>query len=236
MESVLKIDGLTKRYGKLTALNAVDLELAPGRIIGLMGPNSSGKTTLLKLCAGLLTPNAGSILVNGESVGHKTRAVAAYLPDKLYMKRSWKVRRLIRYFRDFYRDYDRGWAENTLQELGIPLKARFGRLSRGDREKVQLVLTMARRAKLYLLDEPVGGVDPASREQILNTVIKGRDPEATVLLCTHLIAESEPILDEFVFLGKGSVVRTGTMEEFRQEPDQTLEALFREVFACSGSF
>lgn len=232
MEGILKALGVTKRYGSNTALAGVDLELPRGEIIGLLGPNGSGKTTFLKLCAGLLTPTAGSIEIDGQHVGAETKSIVSYLPDRTYLQNGQRVKEQLDFFQDFYADFDRHRAEEMLRSLQISPDARFGSLSKGNREKVQLVLVMSRRAKLYLLDEPIGGVDPAARDYILNTIVSNYDPEATVVISTHLIADVEPILDGFIFLHQGKVRRTGLAAQAREESGKTLDELFREVFRC----
>jgi len=236
MESVLSVRALTKRYGALKALDELSLELPQGKIVGLLGPNGSGKTTLLKLCAGLLTPDFGHIAVCGEPVGIKTRSLVSYLPDRTYLSNSQTVAEQLALFADFYEDFDMERARAMLQALNISPKARFGTLSKGTREKVQLVLVMSRRARLYLLDEPIGGVDPAARDYILNTIVQNYEPTATVLISTHLIADVEPVLDEFLFLHKGKLIRSGSVDAVREETGKSLDQLFREVFACLVSF
>ena len=229
---VLRASELTKRYHGTPALDGMTLSLPKGRIIGLLGPNGSGKTTFIKLAAGLLTPSAGSIQICGEPAGPATKALVSYLPDRSYFNRQRTVEELLDLFRDFYADFDRPRAEKMLSALGISQKARLRTLSKGNQEKVQLVLVMSRRAKLYLLDEPIGGVDPAARDYILNTIITNYDPEATVLISTHLIADVERVLDEFVFLNEGRVIRSGSADEVREETGKSLDQLFREVFQC----
>ena len=230
--NVLTASGLIKRYHGTPALDGVTLSLPKGRIIGLLGPNGSGKTTFIKLAAGLLTPSAGSVEICGAPVGPNTKALVSYLPDRSYLGRQRTVAELLDLFRDFYADFDRPRAEEMLSALGISQKARLRTLSKGNQEKVQLVLVMSRRAKLYLLDEPIGGVDPAARDYILNTIISNYDPEATVLISTHLIADVERTLDEFLFLHNGRVVRSGNVDEVREETGKSLDELFREVFQC----
>lgn len=232
METVLHLQNLTKKYGGFTALQQITCEIPKGRIVGLLGPNGSGKTTLLKLVAGLLTPTAGSICVCGMPVGTASKSLVSYLPDRTYFSNNQTVRQQIQLFEDFYPDFDRQRAETMLYTLGIGLNARFGTLSKGNREKVQLILVMSRRAKLYLLDEPIGGVDPATRDYILNTIVHNFDPEAAVVISTHLIADVEPILTDYLFLNNGRIVRGGVAEEARQESGKSLDALFREVFQC----
>lgn len=235
MEGILQTENLTKRFGTLTALDNLSLTLPAGKIIGLLGPNGSGKTTLLKLCAGVLTPTKGSVAICGLPVGRETKSLVSYLPDRTYLSGGQRVGEQLDYFQDFYPDFDRARAEAMLADLGISPKARFQTLSKGTREKVQLVLVMSRRARLYLLDEPIGGVDPAARDYILSTIITNYDPGATVLISTHLISDVEQVLDEFVFLHRGQVIRSGGVEAVREETGGTLDKLFREVFQCLPS-
>ncbi|MBU5451817.1 ABC transporter ATP-binding protein [Pseudoflavonifractor sp. MSJ-30] len=230
--AVLKATGLTKSYGGTRALDGLELELPQGKIVGLLGPNGSGKTTFLKIAAGLLTPSAGELTICGREIGPETKAVVSYLPDKTYLNRQQRITEILEFFQDFYRDFDRERAENMLSALRIDTSARLKTLSKGNQEKVQLVLVMSRRAKLYLLDEPIGGVDPAARDYILNTIITNYDPSATVLISTHLIADVERVLDEFVFLSHGRIVRQGSTDETREETGKSLDELFREVFRC----
>ena len=232
MDCILRADGLTKRYGAIAALDNLSLELPAGKIIGLLGPNGSGKTTFLKLCAGLLTPTRGTVEICGKPVGQQTKALVSYLPDRTYLSGGQRVGEQLDFFQDFYTDFDRQRAETMLADLGISTGVRFQTLSKGTREKVQLVLVMSRRAKLYLLDEPIGGVDPAARDYILHTILTSYDPEATVVISTHLIADVEPVLDAFVFLQQGFVVRSGDVAQAREESGKSLDELFREVFRC----
>ena len=230
--AVLKATGLTKAYGGTRALDGLDLELPAGKIIGLLGPNGSGKTTFLKIAAGLLTPTAGAVTICGQKIGPDTKAAVSYLPDKTYLNPQQKISEILDFFQDFYADFDRARAEQMLSALHIDLQARLKTLSKGNQEKVQLVLVMSRRARLYLLDEPIGGVDPAARDYILNTIITNYDPSATVLISTHLIADVERVLDEFVFLSQGRILRQGSTDEAREETGKSLDELFREVFRC----
>ena len=237
MEQVLTVTNVTKRYRKNgePALDNFTLELPKGKIVGLLGTNGSGKTTLLKLCAGLLTPENGTIRVCDIPVGADTKMLVSYLPDRTYLRNNQKIKEQLDYFQDFYLDFDRERAEAMLANLNIDLNARFGSLSKGNKEKVQLVLVMSRRAKLYLLDEPIGGVDPAARDYILQTIISNYDPEATVLISTHLITDVEPVLDEFVFVHQGHIVQQGTVDAVREETGKSIDELFREVFRCLAS-
>ena len=230
--AVLKATGLVKNYGGTRALDGLELELPQGKIVGLLGPNGSGKTTFLKIAAGLLTPSAGEVTVCGRKIGPETKTVVSYLPDKTYLNRQPPSCECLDCFLDFYAEYDRTRAEEMLDVLHIDPNAKLKTLSKGNQEKVQLVLVMSRRARLYLLDEPIGGVDPAARDYILSTIINNYDPSATVLISTHLIADVERVLDEFVFLSQGKVIRQGNTDETREETGKSLDELFREVFRC----
>ena len=232
METVLSTSGQSMRYTNKLALDKLTLDLPQGKIVGLLGPNGSGKTTFIKLAAGLLTPTEGTITICGQSIGPATKAIVSYLPDRPYFSRQMTVAQQLDFFQDFYADFDRSRAETMLDALGIRLDAKFRTLSKGTQEKVQLVLVMSRRAKLYLLDEPIGGVDPAARDYILNTIISNYDPSATILISTHLISDVERVLDEFIFLYQGNVVRSGNADETREETGKSLDELFREVFRC----
>lgn len=235
MDSVLKTTGLTKCYGRVPALDNLNVELPQGKIIGLLGPNGSGKTTFIKIAAGLLTPTNGEMTICGERIGPGSKALVSYLPDRCCFGKQRKVTELLDFFGDFYEDFDRARAERMLLALGIDMEARLRTLSKGTLEKVQLVMTMSRRARLYLLDEPIGGVDPAARDYILNTIINNYDPRATVLISTHLISDVEQVLDEFLFLHQGRVIRQGQVDAVREETGKSLDELFREVFKCLPS-
>lgn len=232
MTDVLTASGLTMRYHKTLALDNLNLSLPKGKIVGLLGPNGSGKTTFLKLAAGLLPPTEGSVTICGEAIGCKSKALVSYLPDRPYFRKSMRIREQLDYFQDFYEDFDRNRAEKMLKDLHIDPEKRIKTLSKGNQEKVQLVLVMSRRAKLYLLDEPIGGVDPAARDYILNTIIANYEPEATVVISTHLIGDVERILDEFIFLHNGHIIQRGEADVVREGTGKSLDQLFREVFAC----
>ena len=212
MNDLVVCSGLTKRFGALTALDHVDLHLNSGRIVGLLGPNGSGKTTLIKLMSGLLRPTEGNISIAGYPIGPQSKAVVAYLPDKMFYANWMKAEDLIDLFADFYADFRRERAEAMCAALGIGMRASVKSMSKGTQEKLQLILVMSRDAKLYLLDEPIAGVDPAARDFILRTILTNYTPESTILLSTHLIADIEPVLDETVFLKEGRVVRHGEVE------------------------
>ncbi len=230
--NILECQGLTKHYGGFAAVRDLDITLPRGKIIGLLGPNGSGKTTLLKMAAGLLRPSRGRVLIDGKEPGPETKAVVSFLPERTYLSPWMTAKDCMDFFADFYTDFERSRAEEMLHRLGVPENAPIRTLSKGTREKVQLILVMSRRAQLYLLDEPTGGVDPASREFILNTIIANYDSEATVLISTHLIADVENILDEFLFLKEGRVVTYASTEGLRADMGKSVDEYFREVFRC----
>lgn len=231
MAAILECRQLVKKYGSFQALNGIDLELPSGKIIGLLGPNGSGKTTLIKLASGLLQPTSGEILIDGKKPGVETKRIVAYLPERNYLDDRMTVNDMLKFMQDFYEDFNMEKANEMLNHLDIDPKAKFKALSKGNREKVQLILVMSRDAKLYLLDEPIGGVDPASRDYILDTIIKNYNKDATVILSTHLIADIEPVLDEFVFIRKGDMIRHDTVAAVLEQ-GETVDSLFREVFRC----
>ena len=233
MSKVLTCEKLTKVYGKeKTALDGIDLELDFGRIVGLLGPNGSGKTTLLKLANGLLQPTEGRIRIAGMAPGPETKELVSYLPDADWLPDWMRVEQLVEMFREFYADFDPAKANEMLTRLELEPKARLKTLSKGSKEKVQLILAMSRAAKLYLLDEPIGGVDPAARDYILSTILNNYSRDATVILSTHLIGDIEPILDEAVFLKDGRVFAHRNAEELRETEGMSVDAYFREVFKC----
>nr|WP_314114682.1 ABC transporter ATP-binding protein [uncultured Leptotrichia sp.] len=227
---ILKCTNLSKTYDFDNALNNVNLSIETGKIIGLLGPNGSGKTTFIKLLNGLLKPTEGEILINGQNPGVETKKIVSYLPDKNYLDNSKTVNAILQLFADFYDDFDREKAQNMLKDLGIDITRRFKLLSKGMKEKVQLILVMCRRAKLYLLDEPIAGVDPAARDYILNTVIKNYNREATVIISTHLIADVEKVLDEAIFISKGEILLYQDVKSIINEHNKTVDEYFREVF------
>lgn len=232
MESIIECKGLTKKYGLKTALNAINLNLGKGRIIGLLGPNGSGKTTFIKLLNGLLTATTGSITVDGKPLSIDTKKIISYLPDKDYLGNEMNFNECARLFSDFYEDFDKEKAFNMLAKLNIDPKAKFKFLSKGNREKAQLILVMSRKAKVYVLDEPIAGVDPAARDYILNTIVNNVEGDSTVILATHLIADVEKILDDVIFINKGEIILNDTAEHIREEKGKSIDGLFREVFKC----
>lgn len=232
MQYSLECKQLSKFFGGIKALSNVDIKLEKGKIVGLLGPNGSGKTTLLKLAAGLLKQNAGEILIDGNIPGEQTKSMVSYLPERNFLNPSMKVYETLDMFSDFYADFDRARAEEMLDSLHIDANLKYKSLSKGTKEKVQLVLVMSRRARLYLLDEPIGGVDPATRDYILNTIVSNYAENATVLISTHLISDVEKVLDEFLFLKYGEVVLHSTADEVRAQFGKSVDEYFREVFKC----
>ena len=228
--SLMTCEGLTKYYDHSLALDHIALSVDEGRIVGLLGPNGSGKTTLLKLANGLLTPSGGTITIGGFRPGRETKSFVSYLPERTYLAGWMKVVQLLDFFCDFYPDFDRERAERMLTALEISPKLRIKQMSKGTREKVQLILVMSRRARLYLLDEPIGGVDPATRDYILRTILANRHEGSSVLISTHLIADVEGILDDVIFINKGHVALQSSVEEIHTQRQTTVDALFREVF------
>ena len=229
---VLECKGLTKRFGRTAALDEVSLTVEPGRSVGLLGPNGSGKTTLIKLANGLLTPDGGYIAVCGTAPGRESHSLVSYLPERTAIPTWMTARQLLDFYGDFYQDFRREAAEEMLDHLGIQPRQAVKQMSKGTREKVQLIMVMSRAAKLYLLDEPIGGVDPATRDYILSTIIGNYNPDAAVVISTHLIADVEKVLDEVIFISQGRVALQSTVDGIREEKGMSVDALFREVFKC----
>ena len=229
-EHLIVCQGLSKAYGRKPALSGVDLEVGRGRIVGLLGPNGSGKTTLIKLLCGLIQPTAGTLAVDGLPIGPETKALISYLPDRMYFASWMRATDLFDLFRDFYRDFDYDKALAMCRSLGVEPRDRIKTMSKGTKEKVQLVLVMARKAQLYLLDEPIAGVDPAARDFILHTILTNYNEEGTVLISTHLIADIEKVLDEAVFLKQGKVMLHETVDNIREREGKSVDSLFREIF------
>lgn len=232
MAPIVQCVGLTKNYGMKAALNQIYLNLDRGKIIGLLGPNGSGKTTLIKIMNGLLEPSAGEILINGQKPGVETKYRISYLPERTYLQPGMKVLEIVEYFRDFYPDFQVDRAYDMLARLQIQPYERLKNLSKGTKEKVQLILVMSRNADLYVLDEPIAGVDPASRDYILHTIVGNYNRNATILLSTHLISDVENILDEVVFIRQGSIILQAGAEEIRRNEGKSVDRFFREVFVC----
>jgi ABC-2 type transport system ATP-binding protein len=229
-DQLVTCTGLTKRYGGKTALSGLNLELGRGRIVGLLGPNGSGKTTLIKILCGLLQPTEGAVLVDGQKVGPSSKAIISYLPDRMYFADWMKATDLFDLFADFYADFDRVRAMSMCASLGVTPSDRLKSMSKGTKEKVQLVLVMARKAQLYLLDEPIAGVDPAARDFILSTILTNYNEDGTVMISTHLISDIEKVLDEAIFLKDGQITLHDTVDNIRERENKSVDALFREVF------
>ena len=228
----IEIKGLSKEFGTIAALDDVSLELEQGQIVGLLGPNGSGKTTLIKILNGLLVPSAGTAEINGMKPGVETKKIVAYLPDRNALPDYMTTSQLMDLYQDFFEDFNRAKAETMISELGIDPGQQMKKMSKGTKEKLQLCLVMAREAEVYLLDEPIGGVDPATRDYILRTIISNYNEEAVVLISTHLISDIESVLDDVVFLKEGRVVMHRKADEIREESGESVDQLFREVFRC----
>ena len=227
---LMECHGLYKSYGLRAALRGIDLEVGPGRIVGLLGPNGSGKTTLIKLLCGLLQPTTGWLTVDGQTIGPCTKSVISYLPDRMYFADWMRAVDLFDLFQDFYADFEYEKAIAMCRALGVEPRDRLKSMSKGTKEKVQLVLVMARKAKLYLLDEPIAGVDPAARDFILRTILTNYNEEGTVLISTHLISDVEKVLDEAIFLKEGKIMLHETVDNIREKEGKSVDALFREIF------
>lgn len=232
MSTLLECRKLTKRFKTKEVLKQIDLKLESGHIIGVLGPNGSGKTTLIKMINGLLVPSGGELLFCGENIGVSSKRSISYLPDQTYLNMNQRVRDVIAFFHDFYEDFEQDRALDMLKKLNISVQDPLKTLSKGTKEKVQLVLVMSRKAKLYVLDEPIAGVDPAARDYILNTILSNYEPEASVLISTHLISDIENILDEVVFIRDGRIVQHASVDGIRSKEGKSVDAYFREVFRC----
>lgn len=232
MNPILECKNLTKSYGRKNALEHINLSIPRGKIVGLLGPNGSGKSTLIKLCNELLTPTSGEILIDGKHPGIETKRIISFLPERTYLNDWMKVSEMMDFFKDFYEDFNTEKAFDMLKRLKIDPSDRLKTLSKGTKEKVQLILVMSREAQLYLLDEPIGGVDPAARDYILSTIINNYNENSTIIISTHIISDIEKILDDVIFLKEGQVVNYKTVDEIRNESGKSVDALFREVFRC----
>lgn len=230
MSELLRCENLTKKYANITALNSINLSIESGKIVGLLGPNGSGKTTLIKLINGLLTPTEGAVLINGKAPGVETKSEVAYLPDNSYLNSWMTVKQIVDFFIDFYADFREDLAYTMLQRLGISPTMKLKALSKGNKEKVCLILVMSRNAKLYVLDEPIAGVDPAARDYVISTIINNYNKDATVLISTHLISDIEQILDEAIFIQNGEILLQKSIDDIRAENNKSVDELFREVF------
>lgn len=229
---VAEFKNLSKNYGKKEALKGIDLNIPRGKIVGLLGPNGSGKSTMIKLLNGLLHPDSGEVLIEGMKPSIETKAIVSYLPERTYLNDWMKVKDIIKFFADFYSDFDTDKAIQMLKDLNINPEEKLKTMSKGTKEKVQLILVMSRKAELYILDEPIGGVDPAARSYILKTILKNYNEDSTLLIATHLISEIENICDEIIFLSYGDIVLQGNVEDIKAEKGKSIDALFREEFKC----
>ncbi len=232
MSQLVQCKNLTKRYGKKLALDQISLDIESGQIVGLLGSNGSGKTTFIKLLNGLLSKDGGEILVAGHPVGTESKKVVSYLPERTYFPGQIRVREAVALFQDFYADFHRERAEQMLRDLGIDMDMRFRNMSKGTREKLQLVLVMSREAKLYLLDEPIGGVDPAARDYIMKTILSNYQEDAGIIISTHLISDVEKILDDIVFIKEGKIILHQKADDLRMAQNKSVDQVFREVYAC----
>lgn len=231
-DCIFECKNLTKKYGAKTALNNVSLSVGRGKIIGLLGPNGSGKTTMIKIANGLLTPTSGEILIDKKSIDTETKKIVSYLPDKNYLNDWMTVKELVEMFGDFYEDFNSEKAYKMIESLNIDKNDKLKNLSKGNKEKVQLILVMSRNAELYFLDEPIGGVDPATRDYILDSIIKNYSQNATVIISTHLISDIEKILDEVIFIKNGEIVLHENVDDLREREEKSVDEVFREVFKC----
>lgn len=230
--SLIEFRDVTKKFGYKVALDEVNLKIEKGKIYGLLGPNGSGKTTMIKLINDLLQPTSGEVLIKGEGAGIESKKIISYLPERTYLNMDMKVEELLNFFSDFYLDFDKSKALELLEKLDIAIDARLKTMSKGTKEKVQLIAVMSRKADIYILDEPIGGVDPASRDYILETILNNFNEDSSLIISTHLIADIEKILDEVVFINKGKIVLNENAEEIRTKKKTTIDALFREEFKC----
>lgn len=232
MNTLIEAKDLTKNYGKKTAVDHISFSIEGGHIIGLLGPNGSGKTTLIKMLNGLLSPTSGTLYYKGNPIGVESKKHISYLPDHTYLNMNQRVSDVISYFKDFFEDFDENRAYDMLEKLQINPSDRLKTMSKGTKEKVQLILVMSRRADLYILDEPIAGVDPAARDYILDIILSNYDPDASILISTHLIADIENILDEVIFIKNGQLCLSSSVDDIREKEGKSIDALFREVFKC----
>lgn len=232
MSALLECKDLTKNFGSKTTLDHINLSIEGGHIIGLLGPNGSGKTTLIKLINGLLTPTSGTLYYKENAIGVESKKHISYLPDHTYLNMNQRVKDVVAYFKDFYEDFEEERAYDMLEKLQISPNDRLKTMSKGTKEKVQLILVMSRHADLYILDEPIAGVDPAARDFILNVILSNYEPEASILISTHLIADIENILDEVIFIQNGQIRLTSSVDDIRSKEGKSIDSLFREVFKC----
>lgn len=232
MDNIVEFKNVYKKFGNKEALKGIDLKIPKGKIVGLLGPNGSGKSTMIKIINGLLNPTSGEVTINGVNPSVVTKSAVSYLPERTYLSDWMKVKDVLNFFNDFYSDFDVERAKEMLKNLDIDENQKLKSMSKGTKEKVQLILVMSRKASIYILDEPIGGVDPAARSYILKTILKNYSDESTLLIATHLISEIESICDEIIFISKGNIVLQGDTESIREEKGKSIDALFREEFQC----
>lgn len=232
MEYILECRNLGKQYKYVSALDSINLKVGKEKIVGLLGPNGSGKTTLIKLANGLITPTSGNILIDGKPIGAETKSIVSYLPDKNFLTQWMTTTQMMDYYEDFFKDFKRQRAMEMIANLGINPNLQIKTLSKGTQEKIALILVMSRDAKLYLLDEPIAGVDPATRDYILNTIISNYCNDSSIIISTHLIADVEQVLSDVVFINNGKIVLNNTVDNIREEHNQSVDDYFREVFRC----
>ena len=230
--TIIKLDNVVKRYSKKEALKGINLDIPKGKIVGLLGPNGSGKSTMIKLLNGLLQPDEGTIEIAGMKPSIETKKIVSYLPERTYLSEWMKMKDLLKFFSDFYEDFDLEKAEEMIEALNINVDEKIKDMSKGTKEKVQLILVMSRNADVYILDEPIGGVDPAARSFIMRTILQNFSEESTLIIATHLISEIENICDEIIFLSYGEIKLQGNVDEIREEKGKSIDALFREEFRC----
>lgn len=229
---LLECKNLEKSFGNIKILNDINLTIPKGKIIGLLGKNGTGKTTLIKLINNLLTPTKGTILINGQKIGIESKKIISYLPERTYLDKTMTVKQIIKYFEEFYENFDSQKANQLLEDLGLNTNQKLSKMSKGMQEKVQLVLVMSRKADLYILDEPLGGVDPATRDYILDTILNNFNESASVIISTHLISDIERILDEVIFIDKGQIILTSDADELRTKENSSIDEIFRRMFKC----
>ena len=229
---LVKFINVNKQFGNKKILKDINLTIPKGRIIGLLGKNGTGKSTLIKLINDLLMPTSGEILVNGKRVGVESKKVISYLPERTYLDKSMTVDQVIAYFKDFYKDFSETKSRKLLKDLDLDTTQKLSKMSKGMQEKVQLVLVMSRKADLYILDEPLGGVDPATRDYILDTILNNFNEDASVIISTHLIADIERILDEVIFIDKGEIILQSDADELRKKENESIDEIFRRMFKC----
>lgn len=230
--TIIKLENVVKRYGKKEALKGINLDIPKGKIVGLLGPNGSGKSTMIKLLNGLLQPDEGNIEIAGMKPSIETKKIVSYLPERTYLSEWMRMKDLLKFFSDFYEDFDLEKAEEMIEALNINIDEKIKDMSKGTKEKVQLILVMSRNADVYILDEPIGGVDPAARSFIMRTILQNFSEESTLIIATHLISEIENICDEIIFLSYGEIKLQGNVDEIREEKGKSIDALFREEFRC----